>query len=105
MKKSIWIGFDPRWADAFAVARESAFEHAPTENINGVVLADLRERGWYRRPTSMRDGRLWDDISEAPMATEFAISRFLAPIEESGLALFMDCDVLIRHSLKPLFDR
>ncbi len=64
------------------------------------MLDDLRARGLYRRPTSHRDGRLWDDISGAPCATEFSISRFLVPhLAGSGWALFMDCDMLVRADL------
>jgi hypothetical protein len=62
-RRSIFIGFDPREADAFAV------------------------------------------ISEAPMSTEFAISRFLVPhLAEDGWALFVDCDVLARVNVEELFD-
>lgn len=101
----MWIGFDPRETAAFAVARRSARRHmhAPVQ-IRGVVLPQLREAGIYTRPTSVRDGRLWDDISDAPMATEFAISRFLVPyLAGSGLALFMDCDMLVRGNLDDVF--
>lgn len=105
MKHSIWIGFDPREADAFAVARHSINRHLITPiPVRGVVLTDLRTGGLYSRPTSHRDGRLWDDISEAPMATEFACSRFLVPrLAKSGWALFMDCDMLVRANLDQLF--
>ena len=49
--------------------------------------------------------RLWDDISEAPMSTEFAISRFLTPtLAETGWALFVDSDVLVRRDIHELFD-
>lgn len=39
------------------------------------------------------------------MSTEFAISRFLVPhLAQRGLALFMDCDMLVRTNLARLFD-
>lgn len=106
MSDSIWIGFDPREAAAFAVARATAGRMtAQPIPIRGIVPDEMRARGLYSRPTSRRDGRLWDDISDAPMATEFAISRFLTPhLAGAGLALFMDCDMLVRGSLVPLFD-
>ena len=54
---------------------------------------------------------MWDPISEAPMSTEFAISRFLTPLlakqmygEKAGWALFMDCDVLARCNITELFE-
>jgi hypothetical protein len=107
---SVWIGFDPREAAAFAVARESIKRRLSLQiPVHGLVLSDLRRRGLYTRPTETRvnsDGhrQLWDSISDAPMATEFAISRFLVPhLARSGLALFMDCDMLVRANLMELF--
>lgn len=103
---SIWLGFDPRETAAYAVAKYSIdrwlTQPVPTK---GIVLDRLRSQGLYYRPTERRGGRLWDVISEAPMATEFAISRFLTPIlAKHGWALFMDCDVMARRSLVRLFD-
>jgi lipopolysaccharide biosynthesis glycosyltransferase len=107
LKQSIWIGFDPREADAFAVARHSINRHLITPiPVRGVVLSGLRAAGLYNRPTSRREGRLWDEISEAPMATEFACSRFLVPhLAQSGWAVFMDCDMLVRTDLMKLFQQ
>ncbi len=105
MKFSVYIGFDPREAAAFAVARHSVEKRTGRVNIPvyGIVLDHLRGRGLYTRPTERRDGRLWDVISGAPMSTEFAISRFLVPYlarqmpgQVKGWALFMDCDMLVR---------
>lgn len=103
---SVWIGFDPREAAAFAVAKESMrrrmIQPIP---VKGILLDRLREEGLYYRPTDRRDGRLYDVISDAPMSTEFAISRFLTPIlAGGGWALFTDCDVMARRSLARLFD-
>jgi hypothetical protein len=104
MERSIWLGYDPRETEAFEIARRSIRAHAFACPISPLDLPELRRFGLYTRPTSRRDGVLWDDISEAPMSTEFAISRFLTPIMAgSGLALFMDCDVFARHSIDPLF--
>jgi lipopolysaccharide biosynthesis glycosyltransferase len=103
---SVWIGFDPREAAAFAVAKESMRKHMIQPiPIRGIMLDKLREDGLYTRRTERRDGRLWDEISEAPMSTEFAISRFLTPhLAKEGWALFTDCDVMARKSLVRLFD-
>jgi lipopolysaccharide biosynthesis glycosyltransferase len=103
---SIWIGYDTREAEAFSVARESIRAHLNLPlPVHAIVLDELRSRGLYQRPTEIRDGRLWDAISEAPMSTEFAISRFLVPaLARRGLALFMDCDMLIRANLGRLFE-
>ncbi len=107
---SVWIGFDPREAAAFAVARHSIWKNCshPRPPVFGLVLDRLRKAGLYWRPTEMRPGSdrdvMWDVISDAPMSTEFAVSRFLVPsLARSGWALFMDCDMLIRADLDPLF--
>lgn len=103
---NVFIGYEPRETEAFAVARTTARNHLfrPVK-IHGIVLSEMRQKRLYSRPTEMRDGRLFDVISDHPMATEFAISRFLTPhLAGSGLALFMDCDMLVRANLDNLFD-
>lgn len=101
---SIWIGYDPRETEAFAVCRRSLRRHSYGLPINPIDLVELRRVGLYYRPTEQRDGQLWDTISEAPMSTQFAISRFLTPIlAQSGWALFMDCDIFARRNLANLF--
>lgn len=111
MKRAIYLGFDAREAAAYAVAVHSARLHLTQPiPIRGLVLAELRAAGLYWRRTVKRHTpglpqQLYDPISEATMSTEFAISRFLTPlIAQSGLALFMDCDVLLRGNLARLFD-
>ncbi len=104
-RRSIYIGFDPREADAFAVARESIRRRLNVPiPIHGIVLDELRKRGLYYRPTQRPNGKLWDEISEASMSTEFAIARFLTPIlAKEGWALFVDGDVLARANVEELF--
>lgn len=103
--RSIWIGFDTREGAAFAVAKHSAARHGRPIPTYGLELEQLRETGLYYRPTANRHGVMWDDISDAPMSTEFAISRFLTPrLAHHGWALFMDADVLIRRNLSHLFE-
>jgi hypothetical protein len=104
---SIWIGFDPRPAEveAFVVARQSIrlWLTAPIP-INMLSMQNLRTAGLYWRPTEYRGPQLWDVISDAPMSTEFAITRFLVPhIAGSGWALFVDADVMARTDLVQLF--
>lgn len=68
------------------------------------MLDQLRRCGLYTRPTERRAGILWDVISDAPMSTEFACSRFLVPhLAERGWALFMDCDIMARVNISELF--
>lgn len=107
--RSIWIGYDPREAAAFAVARHSIRRLDGSTPIRGLVLSDLQKRGLYKRPVEYRASAadrpiMWDPISGAPCATEFAISRFLVPhLAKTGWALFMDCDFLVRSDLSNLF--
>jgi lipopolysaccharide biosynthesis glycosyltransferase len=103
---SIWIGFDPREAAAYAVTRASIKRHITQPlPVRGLVLDKLREQGLYWRPTERRLGKLYDVISEHEMATEFAISRFLVPhLAETGWALFMDCDMLLRSNVARVFN-
>lgn len=112
---SIFVGFDPREAAAFAVCRASIRRHLTLPvPIYGLVLSELRERGLYTRPMEVRDGKLWDVISEAPCSTEFSNSRFLTPIlarenrkegEPAGWALFLDSDMLVCENLARLFEQ
>lgn len=114
MQPSIYIGFDPREAAAFAVAKHSIRRHLNTPiPIHGLVLDDLRHKGLYRREMVRRGGQLWDVISEAPCSTEFSISRFLAPViarariaepRAPAWALFVDGDMMALKNLSRLFD-
>lgn len=69
-------------------------------DVHPVMLEKLRQAGLYMRPMERRAQQLWDVISEAPMSTEFAISRFFVPLlaAQNGLcegwALYCDCDFL-----------
>jgi len=101
MSLPIFIGWDPREPEAYEVCEYSIRRHSslPLE-IRPIKLSELRADGLYTRDTETRDGRLWDSISEAPMSTEFAISRFFVPIMAARMqidvewALFCDCDFL-----------
>lgn len=109
----IFIGYDGREAEAYAVCKHSLDRHVraagPAASLHirssAIELSDVREAGLYWRPTSEREGRLWDDISGAPMSTEFAISRFLVPhmARHEGWALFIDCDMLFMTDPRELF--
>lgn len=110
MARSIWIGFEPREADAFAVTVGSITRRLTHDiEIHGVVLDRVRADGLYQRPTERRVNesgheQLWDVISGWWMSTEFAISRFLTPtLAKGGMALFTDCDMLARADLVELF--
>ena len=73
----VFIGYDPREADAGKVLINSIKRYNDKIKITYIDLAECRANGLYTRPTVKRNGRLYDVISNAPMATEFALSRFL----------------------------
>lgn len=101
----VFIGWDPREAEVADVARFSIERRARSDSVavKYLQLDALRAQGLYSRVTERRDGRLWDVISEAPMSTEFAISRFLTPIlSDSDWAVFCDCDFLWRVDVNGL---
>lgn len=110
MERSIWIGFDPREAEAFSVCRGSLLRHLTEEiPVKGIVLAQLQCDGLYTRPIERHSGHLIDVLSRRPdyngaMSTEFAISRFFVPmLAKTGWALFMDCDMLVRRDIADVF--
>jgi hypothetical protein len=107
VNRSIWIGYEPREADAYLVCVSSIRAHCPDPPpIRPLILEQLRLAGLYARPSHQRNGRMFDEISGAPCSTEFAISRFLTPIlAKTGWALFMDCDMLARADIRDLFEQ
>lgn len=101
----VFIGYDPREQAAYRVAERSIRRHARVAvDVQPLVLEHLRWKGVYNRPTELREGRLWDGISAAPMATEFALTRFLVPhlAGYRGWALFCDVDFLWRDDVGEL---
>jgi hypothetical protein len=106
----VFVGWDPREAAAFAVARSSLIRHAsePIE-VHGLVLSILQERAFYWRPLKYKTTlsghtMMWDMISGAPMATQFACSRFLVKeLAREGWAIFCDSDFLFRADICQLF--
>lgn len=113
MTLTVYMGYDYREVDAYNVAEHSIKRHA-SEPIAVVPLDinNLTSRGLIWRPVERRDTIMWDVISDAPQATEFASSRFLTPILHTnnvkqgkhGWVIFMDCDVLIRSDLNRITD-
>ncbi len=109
--ESVWIGFDPREAAAFAIAKMTCKEHMTRPiPVQGLVLSKLQRQGYYRRPIEMRPSAadrpiMWDVISGAPQSTEHANSRFLVPyLARSGWAIFSDGDVLFRNNICRLIE-
>lgn len=103
MTNTVYIGWDSREHEAYAVAKHSIERRSPGAGCVPLVLNELK--GYLTRPIDRRDGKLWCPISNAPMATEFAISRFCVPFlfKNHGWALFVDCDIVCLADVRELF--
>jgi hypothetical protein len=100
----VYLGFDANEIVACCVARESIIRRTPNADVHRISRLSLGAH--YTRPTSCQPGtgRLWDDISDAPMSTDHAIARFFVPwlCDYTGWAIFMDGDVLCQANLDVL---
>lgn len=105
----IFVGFDVDQMRASVVAEFSAGATARWQpDVRRLALGEMIARGLYTRPTiypSEAHPGYWDAISEAPMSTAHAISRFLVPAlcDYEGWAVFTDGDVLFRRDVRDLF--
>ena len=101
----VWIGWDPNEVLANEVAAKSLRQTSrlPVE-VSQLDYRPLQQVGVYLRETRSREGRYWDEISEAPMTTGHAIARFFVPwlANYDGWALFTDGDVLFRQDIAAL---
>jgi lipopolysaccharide biosynthesis glycosyltransferase len=98
----IYLGWDSREPMAFGVARASIVKR--TKHPIQIVPLRLEHLGMLTRPIEHRNGQMWCPISNAPMSTEFAISRFCAPfLQDHGWALFADCDIICWSDIEELF--
>lgn len=99
----VFIGWDDREPIACHVASASLYNTSELEN-EWLRIDRLRDVGLLNRLVDKR-GQGYDLISNAPVSTDFAISRFLTPILcQSGWALFTDCDVLFMRDVHELLD-
>lgn len=104
----IMLGYDPSESIAYEVARFSIERRtsAPVR-VSPIRLSDLYRSKLYNRPTTRRDGQLWDVLSAAPMSTEFAISRFFVPhlvdSDDDEWILFADSDIVCNVDISELF--
>lgn len=102
----VFLGFDGREPAGYEVALRSLLRNA-TQNVRPIPLVTAHMRGinLYWRPEEFRNGIRHDVISDAPMSTEFALTRFLVPTlcDYEGWALFVDCDFLFRADVAELF--
>ena len=99
----VFVGHDPREQAAYDVAVRSLHGRRWDVEVVPLHLDRLAANGLLRRLMDAR-GNLYDLPSNAPCATEFAISRFLVPILcQSGWALFVDSDVVFLGDVAELF--
>lgn len=112
MQISAFIGYDSRFPLAYAVTVRSIINNIDPESsfcfpIMPILLPHLQAEGAYYRPMHSKNGQMFDEISEAPMATEFAISRFFIPwlANRKGWSLFCDSDFLFRCDVQELFEQ
>lgn len=89
----IFIGFDPRETVAYHVLSHSIMKRA-SEPVSITPLSLATLAGVFNRER------------DPLQSTDFAFTRFLVPhlCNYSGLALFMDCDMLVRCDIAELFD-
>lgn len=99
------IGYDNRWTAAYAVTVRSLLKKTKLQfPVIPLLLPHMQATGVYDRPMHKDGNQLHDKISGAPMATEFAISRFFIPFlcGYSGWSLFCDSDFLFRADIEEL---
>lgn len=87
----IMIGFDPNEAVAYHVLCQSIMEHAS----GPVSFTPINKRNIPEFTRGIEDG-----------STEFSFSRFLTPwlCDYDGVAVFMDCDMILRDDIYKLLD-
>ncbi len=101
-KLRIFVGYDSREREAYEVAIGSICRRASVPVW--ISRLELKNLPMLTRPIEQRDGKMWDPISQAPMATEFAVSRFCVPFLSSHQwALFCDCDIVCLEDIAQLF--
>lgn len=99
----IYIGVDHREPQSLRVALESLRTWSPWASPVLLDAEKLTDRGLLTRPQDRR-GQVYDLLSNAPCSTDFAISRFLAPIlHQAGWCLFVDSDVVFLRDVRELF--
>jgi hypothetical protein len=99
----IFVGYEPREHKAYQLAHASIL--ATTSEPVLITPLVLEHLPFLTRPIERRGNQMWCPISDAPMSTEFAISRFCVPIlQKSGWALFIDCDFVSVGDVSKLFE-
>lgn len=101
------IGYDQRewlaWQVCAASLQATARAPVAVEPIGRTALMTQR---LYTRRQVARNGVQWDEVSDAPCATDFSLARFWLPFlaGRGGWALYCDCDFLFRVDVHELFE-
>jgi lipopolysaccharide biosynthesis glycosyltransferase len=101
MKNKVYIGWDPREAEAYDLAKWSINQYSKNVDIKALKLSEIKHV--FNRPIEWRGNQMWCPISQAPQTTEFSTSRFAIPFLTRGWALFVDCDIICKADLSELF--
>ena len=103
---TVYIGYDDREQVAYDVLVHSIEKYASKPvNIQPIKYDTLKAKGLINRPLVNVGGRYYDTISNANAATQFAISRFMAPVVHlEGWAVFMDCDMVLQDDIYKLME-
>lgn len=100
----VYIGYDGRERDAYAVAVKSLLKRTSIPVcVTSLTASRLTDSGLLSRQIDRRGPVMWDLVSNAPCSTEFSNSRFLTPmLAQEGWALFTDCDVVFLEDIAEL---
>lgn len=87
---TVFVGFDPREAEAYQACVNSLRYHG-ADDIVPLVRQDLVDQGLFTRSDSG--------------ATEFSFTRFLVPhlLNYKGWGMFVDCDFVFTRPMSELF--
>ena len=107
---TVYIGYDPREDTAFQTLVHSIKLTTTNQQINIVKLNQdaLRAAGLYRRAWNFgaptHPLQKIDTSDGKPFSSDFSFTRFLVPMlnQYEGFALYMDCDMFVRHDISHL---
>lgn len=106
---TIYVGYDVRDHRAYEVLHESIRNYTDKYPIVPLIEPVLRKIGLFRRThNTFKHNPLqkYDAFDGKPYSTDFTFTRFLVPSLNlhSGLALFMDADMLMRSDPTEIFE-
>lgn len=103
---TVYVGYDEREADAYAVCEASLRQHASEPpHIVKLDQSALKRAGWYRRAWYRAGDDRIDLGDQRPFSTDFAFTRFMVPALNlyQGWALFCDGDFLFTADIAEVF--